>query len=82
MNQSRRTRLERLEDTLDPEEARREVILHIEYDAYQDEPPLLGERYVLALPRKRRARKPGIGPPPTSAPGCDQLRKGVRDAVA
>ena len=52
MNQSRRTRLERLEDTLDPEEARREVILHIEYDAYQDEPPLLGERYVLALPQK------------------------------
>lgn len=28
------------------------VVLQIEYDAYQDEPPLLGERYVLYLPQK------------------------------
>jgi hypothetical protein len=28
------------------------VVLQIEYDAYGDEPPLLGERYVLYLPQK------------------------------
>ena len=38
------------------------VVLQIEYDAYGDEPPLLGERYVLALPRKRRASRRGTGP--------------------
>ena len=28
------------------------VVLQIEYDAFEDEPPLLGERYVLYLPAK------------------------------
>ena len=28
------------------------VVVQIEYDAYEDEPPLLGERYVLYLPQK------------------------------
>ena len=32
-----------------PEQA---VVIQIEYDAYEDEPPLLGERYVLYLPQK------------------------------
>ena len=52
MNQSRRTRLEKLEDALDPVEAQRAVVLQLAYDAYGDEPPLLGERYVLYLPAK------------------------------
>ena len=33
-------------------EPTRTVVLQIEYDAYGDEPPLLGERYVLVLPQK------------------------------
>jgi hypothetical protein len=52
------------------------VVLQIQYDAYEDEPPLLGERYVLYLPEKApsveawykatehfraRLREPGAG---------------------
>ena len=28
------------------------VVLQVEYDAYEDEPPLLGEQYVYVLPAK------------------------------
>lgn len=52
MNRAQRTRLERLENTPGPEEALRAVVVQIEYDAYEDEPPIQGEQYTLYLPAK------------------------------
>jgi hypothetical protein len=49
MRLSRLTRLARLE-AQDP--ATQAVVVQIAYDAYGDEPPLVGEQYVLYLPNK------------------------------
>ena len=44
-------------------EPTRTVVLQIEYDAYGDEPPLLGERYVLAAAAESAdPSRPGIAP--------------------